>query len=87
MKLAETPSIPACLSIGIERLDLLVGGEDRAAHQPVQVVAAGNQFVEPVEIGPDLVERLVLEREVEKRGGITPRHARQQSVVRLPLTL
>ena len=30
--------------------------------------------LEPVEIGPDLVERLLLEREIEKRGRVAPRH-------------
>ena len=34
-----------------------------------------DQRVEPVEIGPDGVERLVVERQLEQRGGVAARHA------------
>ena len=58
-----------------ERLQLLVGGKHRAAHQPRQIGAFGDQRIEPFEIGLDGVDRVRLAREIEQRGRVAARHA------------
>ena len=58
-----------------KRPGLLLGGENGAAHQPLQVGALGNQRVETIEIGTHGVERMLLERQLEQRGRIAARHA------------
>src|SRR5579871_1324899 len=58
-----------------ERVFLFLGGEYRALHQALQIFAVFDPRVEAVEIGPDGIKRLLLERELVKRGRITARHA------------
>ena len=58
-----------------ERLGLLLGAEHRAAHQPIEVIALGDQGVEPVEIGLHRIDRLAVERKLEQRPRIAASHA------------
>ena len=63
------------LQDGGERLGLFVGGEDRAADQPLEIGAFVDQRVETIEIGFDGVEFLLFEGQLEQRGGIAASHA------------
>ena len=60
---------------GRQRPGLLLGGEDRAAHQPLQIGTLGDQRVETVEIGFDRVDGMLFERQLEQCGGIASCHA------------
>ena len=57
-----------------QRLELLVGTERRAADQPVEIGAAGNQCVELIEIFLDGVDGLVVEGKLEQRAGVSASH-------------
>ena len=50
--LAASPPMPAWSSTAVSALQLLLGGEHRAAHQAVEIGALGDQRIEAVEIGP-----------------------------------
>ncbi len=58
-----------------ERLSCSLGGKDRAAHQPHQIGAVGDQRIEAFEIGLDRVDRIRLAGEIEQRGRVAARHA------------
>ena len=68
------PPMPALSSTRRQR-GLLVGGEHGAAHQTLKVAALAHQRVERIEIGFHRVDGFALERQLEQRGGIAPRHA------------
>src|SRR3954447_13785340 len=55
---------------------LRLGAEDRAPDQPPQILALADERVEGVEVAGDRIDRLVVARELEQRGGIAARHAR-----------
>ena len=58
-----------------QRLQLIVGGEDRAADQPHEVGAFGDQRIEARRDRPDRVDRIRLAGQIEQRGRIAARHA------------
>ena len=55
---------------------LRLGAKDRAPDQPPQVLALADERVEGVEVAGDRIDRLVVARELEQRGGVAARHAR-----------
>ena len=69
------PADPGALEHRGERLQLLVGGKHRAAHQPVEIGAFRDQRIEALEIRLDCVDRLLLAGEVEQRGRVAAGHA------------
>ena len=79
-KLAASPAMPALSRMAPKRLELLVGAEHRAAHQPAQIGAFADQRVELVEIGLDRIDGLVLERQLEQGAGVTAGHAGNKGV-------
>ena len=56
------PSYSSPLQHGIKRPNLLLGGEQRAADQPLEVTALRHQAIEAVEIGPNDIDGILLER-------------------------
>ena len=75
-KLGREPADAGLVEHALQRLDLLLGGEHRAAHQPLQIGAFGDQRVETVEVGLDRVERMLpSSASSNKRGRIAARHA------------
>ena len=76
MKLAATPEIPALSSSAPSALRLRLGREHRAAHEARKVGALGDQIVEGLEGGGDLVGRLLVPGQREQGRGVAPRHSR-----------
>src|ERR1700722_20584361 len=59
-----------------ERLDLILGREDRAAHQALEIGALSDHAAEGLHRGSDLIGRLALARQGEQGQGVAPRHSR-----------
>ena len=72
---AASPPIAGALEHRRQRLQLLVGGKHRAAHQPQQIGAFRDQRIEAIEIRLDGVDRVRLAGEIEQRGRVAARHA------------
>src|ERR1700726_4143184 len=62
---------------GAQGTDLLVGTEYRTADQTQEISIAGNERIEPIEIGAHRVHGILLERKLEQRGCVAARHAGQ----------
>ena len=65
----------------VERLDLVGGGEHRAAHQPLQVGAFGDQGVEARQRGGDDLGLALVVGEREQRGRVTSGYAGDNRVL------
>jgi hypothetical protein len=59
MKFRRQPGQARAVEDRADRLPLLLGREDRALHQPLQIRAVGEHAVEGVELGGDLVQARV----------------------------
>ena len=68
------PSMPALSSSAASAL-ACSSAANTGAHEARQIRARRDQRVERLEIGLHLVDGLALERQLEQRGGVTPRHA------------
>ena len=75
MKLAASPPMPARSRMADTALVCSSDGEDRAAHEPAEVVAPGDHRLETVEVGGDGIDGPLVARELEQGGGVTPSHA------------
>ena len=73
--------MPAFSSTADSAVVCSLGGEHRAAHQPLQVGALGDHRFETVEIGFHGVEGVLFERQFEQGGGIASSHARYHRFV------
>ena len=69
---------------GGERVELLLGGEHRAADEAIEVGAVGHQRVEALEVALDGIDGILGERQLEQSGRVTARHPGDDSVLRLP---
>ncbi len=58
-----------------ERMQLLVGGKHRTAHQPREIGAFGDERVETLQIRLHGVDGVGLTRQFEQRGRVTAGHA------------
>ena len=81
MKLAAMPAMPAASRSGRDALQLLVGGEHRAAHQPLQIGILGDQAVEDRQRLRHRIGFTLLVGEGEQSGGVASRHAGNDGVV------
>ena len=57
-----------------QRLGLLLGRKDRAAHKPRQIRAFAEQTIEAIEIGLDGVEVPFVARQLKQGGRVAARH-------------
>ena len=71
-KLAAIAADAGARENGVERLDLVGGGEDRAADQPLEVRALGDQRVESRQSVGDGVGLTLVLGEREQGGGVAP---------------
>ncbi len=69
------PADPGALKNRRQRLQLLIGGKHRAANEPHQVRALGDQRIEAIEVRFHRVDRVAVARQIEQSGGIAARHA------------
>ena len=76
-EVAGQPADPGLRQHGLDRLDLVLGREGRAAHEAPQVGALGQQGVEPVEPLGHRVDGPLVAGELEQRRGVPPGDARQ----------
>ena len=67
-----------------QRLGLLIGAENRAAHEPREFRILIDQRGETVEIGLHRVDAFLLERELEQRGGVAARYSGDDRFPGLP---
>ena len=74
-EIARQPLDLQLLEDGGERAALLIGGEDGALDQPRQVLEGVERLAEAVEVGRDLLERLLLEGKLEQGGRIAAGYA------------
>ena len=79
--MAAIPAMPSLGEDGVERLDLVVGGEHRAADEPLEVGASGDQGVELVERLGDGGGLAPILREREQRGGVASGYAGNEIAV------
>ena len=69
------PADAGAVEHGGQRLQLLVGGKHRAAHQTVEIGAFGDERIEALEIGLHRVDRVGLAGEIEQAGRVAASHA------------
>ena len=70
--LAASPVIPTLSRMGRERLELLFGREDRAAHEALDVGLRLNEPIEGLEVAAHRVDGVRFLRELEQGRGVTP---------------
>jgi hypothetical protein len=59
-----------------QSFELLVNAERRTSDETMEIGTFGEKRVEPIEVLLDGVDGFVLESELEKSGGVTPGHSR-----------
>ena len=59
-----------------QRVQLLLGREDRASDQTIKIVALSNHGIKPIEIGLHHIDGFFVFGELEQCGCITPSHSR-----------
>ena len=81
-KLSGEAGDPGLVGDGIERGDLVFGGEYRTADQPPEVRQFIEQGLEARKFGADRVDGIGFFGKFEERGGIAPRRARYCALCR-----
>ncbi len=74
-KLPAETADPGLGQDGDDRLFLLLGREDRAAHEALEVVALGNQGAEPVEVGLHRIDDTGVTRQLEQSRRVASCHS------------